>query len=97
LFTRTFRYRKVTDVPIQIDTLTPIDEEPDEDDQPITMIPKIVKTAASPLSEQPPEASKLLQAPSHNTAKKSSESLSKSEKDTQNSKDKEISQMESVL
>lgn len=40
-----------------MDTLTPIDEEPAEDneeDQPITMIPKIMRTAPSPTSEQPP-------------------------------------------
>lgn len=41
-----------------METLTPIDEEPAEDldDMPITMIPKIVKTAPSPSSDQSPSA-----------------------------------------
>lgn len=39
--------------------MTPIDEEPSEDDyndedQPITMIPKIMHTAPSPTTENPP-------------------------------------------
>lgn len=44
-------------IPVHVDTLTPIDEEPAEDneeDQPITMIPKIMRTAPSPTAEQPP-------------------------------------------
>lgn len=42
-----------------MEQLTPIDEEPSEDDandedQPITMIPKIMHTAPSPTTENPP-------------------------------------------
>uniref|UniRef100_A0A1L8DEK1 Putative monocarboxylate transporter n=2 Tax=Nyssomyia neivai TaxID=330878 RepID=A0A1L8DEK1_9DIPT len=49
---------KATDIPAYPEeVLTPIDEEPAEDladdDQPITMVPKIVHTAPSPSTEQP--------------------------------------------
>ncbi|XP_014098759.1 monocarboxylate transporter 14 [Bactrocera oleae] len=45
------------ETPMQIDTLTPIDEEQgeeveDEEDQPITIVPKIVKTLPSPQHEE---------------------------------------------
>ncbi|XP_039436473.1 monocarboxylate transporter 3-like isoform X2 [Culex pipiens pallens] len=51
------RFRKPEEAPVHVEVLTPIDEEPSEDladdDQPITMVPKIVQTAPSPSSEQP--------------------------------------------
>lgn len=38
-----------------METLTPIDEAAEDlDDQPITMVPKIVKTAPSPVAETAP-------------------------------------------
>ncbi|KAL7047104.1 hypothetical protein ACKWTF_002789 [Chironomus riparius] len=53
------RWREQPESPIHVEVLTPIEEndeyEYDENDQPITMIPKIVKTAPSPSSEQPPK------------------------------------------
>lgn len=40
---------------MHVETLTPIDEAAEDlDDQPITMVPKIVKTAPSPQSETSP-------------------------------------------
>lgn len=40
---------------MHVETLTPIDEAAEDlDDMPITMVPKIVKTAPSPQSETPP-------------------------------------------
>lgn len=53
---------KPNEVPVHMEQLTPIDEEPSEDDandedQPITMIPKIptiMHTAPSPTTENPP-------------------------------------------
>lgn len=52
-----FRFRKPEEAPVHVEVLTPIDEEPSEDladdDQPITMVPKIVQTAPSPSTEQP--------------------------------------------
>ncbi|EDS37193.1 monocarboxylate transporter 3 [Culex quinquefasciatus] len=51
------RFRKPEEAPVHVEVLTPIDEEPSEDladdDQPITMVPKIVQTAPSPSTEQP--------------------------------------------
>jgi len=50
------RCTKPNEVPVHMETLTPIDEEPAEDndeDQPITMIPKIMHTAPSPTAEIP--------------------------------------------
>uniref|UniRef100_A0A1Q3FM91 Putative monocarboxylate transporter n=1 Tax=Culex tarsalis TaxID=7177 RepID=A0A1Q3FM91_CULTA len=51
------RFRKTEEAPVHVEVLTPIDEEPSEDladdDQPITMVPKIVQTAPSPSTEQP--------------------------------------------
>ncbi|GAB0090132.1 monocarboxylate transporter 14 [Sergentomyia squamirostris] len=56
------RCTKSEDVPpYPEEALTPIDEEPAEDladdDEPITMVPKIVHTAPSPSTEQPPSTS----------------------------------------
>ncbi|EDW73104.1 uncharacterized protein Dwil_GK16821 [Drosophila willistoni] len=51
------------ETPVHVETLTPIDEEQereedalaeDDEDQPITIVPKIIKTAASPQQEEPP-------------------------------------------
>lgn len=47
-----------------MEQLTPIDEEPSEDDandedQPITMIPKIMHTAPSPTTDNPPITSNV--------------------------------------
>ncbi|XP_055634372.1 monocarboxylate transporter 3-like isoform X3 [Toxorhynchites rutilus septentrionalis] len=51
------KYRKQEEAPVHVEVLTPIDEEPSEDladdDQPITIVPKIVQTAPSPSTEQP--------------------------------------------
>ncbi|XP_030373139.1 monocarboxylate transporter 4 [Scaptodrosophila lebanonensis] len=46
------------ETPVHMETLTPIDEEQGEDieddeDQPITIVPKIIKTLASPQMEEP--------------------------------------------
>ncbi|BFF98537.1 monocarboxylate transporter 3 [Drosophila madeirensis] len=48
------------ETPVHVETLTPIDEEQDEEaeddeDQPITIVPKIIKTLASPQQEEPPQ------------------------------------------
>ncbi|XP_058455103.1 monocarboxylate transporter 2 isoform X4 [Malaya genurostris] len=85
------RYRKQEETPVHVEVLTPINEEPSEDladdDQPITMVPKIVQTAPSPSTEQPinsefaSDDSKPKQAINGNT----------------NDTSKEISQIESVL
>lgn len=49
------RFAKPNQVPVHVETLTPIDEAAEDlDDQPITMVPKIVKTAPSPQSETSP-------------------------------------------
>lgn len=50
---------KPNEIPVHMEQLTPIDEEPSEDDandedQPITMIPKIMHTAPSPTTDFPP-------------------------------------------
>lgn len=50
---------KPNQIPVHMEQLTPIDEEPSEDDandedQPITMIPKIMHTAPSPTTDNPP-------------------------------------------
>lgn len=54
-FTRFSRWTKPNRVPVKMVELTPIDEEPSEadEDQPITMIPKIMHTAPSPTVENP--------------------------------------------
>lgn len=50
-----FSFAKPNNVPVHVETLTPIDEAAEDmDDQPITMVPKIVKTAPSPQSETSP-------------------------------------------
>lgn len=83
------RFRKQEEAPVHVEVLTPIDEEPSEDladdDQPITMVPKIVQTAPSPSTEQPPPTSNTIS----NDERK--------QKPAANGNSKEISQMESVL
>lgn len=54
-----FSCTKPNEIPVHMVQLTPIDEEPSEDenndeDQPITMIPKIMHTAPSPTTDNPP-------------------------------------------
>lgn len=56
-FLQFVRCRKPNEIPVHLDQLTPINEEPAEDmdeDQPITMIPKIMHTAPSPTTDIPP-------------------------------------------
>lgn len=71
-----YRCVKNDDTPIHVEILTPIDEEQsedllNEDDQPITMVPRIVQTAPSPSTEYP-ETSATIE-----TANKSQRSLDK--------------------
>ncbi|XP_062130879.1 monocarboxylate transporter 9 [Drosophila sulfurigaster albostrigata] len=53
------RFSSSNETPVHVETLTPIDEEQGEDgeeedeDQPITIVPKIIKTLPSPLQEEP--------------------------------------------
>ncbi|XP_062714083.1 monocarboxylate transporter 14 isoform X2 [Aedes albopictus] len=86
----TKRFRKQEEAPVHVEVLTPIDEEPSEDladdDQPITILPKIVQTAPSPSTEQPITSS--LTSAINNDKQKPANG---------NSNSKEISQMESVL
>ncbi|KAL7733857.1 hypothetical protein ACLKA6_011572 [Drosophila palustris] len=55
------RFSGSDETPVHAETLTPIDEEQGEDaeeedeDQPITIVPKIIKTLPSPLQEEPPQ------------------------------------------
>lgn len=55
------RFSGSDETPVHQETLTPIDEEQGEDaeeedeDQPITIVPKIIKTLPSPLQEEPPQ------------------------------------------
>lgn len=52
-----------------MEQLTPIDEEPAEDndeDQPITMIPKIMHTAPSPTTDIPPASNAMSTTAIHN-------------------------------
>lgn len=95
--------------------LTPIDEEPAEDndemdDQPITMIPKIMHTAPSPTTDMyiPPNSNVTStttvnndQTPRHhyqNIPSAASIIEATVENETKNgSRDKEVSQIESVL
>ena len=79
---------KPSEVPVHVETLTPIDEEAGEDgeDQPITMIPKIVQTAPSPQSEQTPPLSNITSTTTVGAAQKHPPSDKK-----------EINQIESVL
>ncbi|XP_058821435.1 monocarboxylate transporter 3-like isoform X2 [Topomyia yanbarensis] len=87
------KYRKQDETPVHVEVLTPIDEEPSEDladdDQPITMVPKIVQTAPSPSTEQPIN-SNFAQA---SDERKSKPAVNGNANDTS----KEISQIESVL
>uniref|UniRef100_A0A453YHT2 Major facilitator superfamily (MFS) profile domain-containing protein n=1 Tax=Anopheles arabiensis TaxID=7173 RepID=A0A453YHT2_ANOAR len=89
------RFRKPSEAPVHVEVLTPIDEEPSEDladdDQPITMVPKIIQTAPSPSTEQP-VTSNITSTTTINDDRKQPQSNG-SAKDT----DKEVSQMESVL
>lgn len=72
------------------EVLTPIDEEPDdEDDKPITMVPKIIQTAPSPSVEYQPIVANQKQNNNNNDHKVNGSA--------NDSKPKEISQMESVL
>lgn len=75
-----------------MEVLTPIDEEPSEDladdDQPITILPKIVQTAPSPSTEQQPITSNIASTISNDERQKQKPA---------NGNSKEISQMESVL
>lgn len=84
------RFRKQAEAPVHVEVLTPIDEEPSEDladdDQPITMVPKIVQTAPSPSTEQPPITSNTI----NNDERRQKQAAA-------NGNSKEISQMESVL
>ncbi|XP_049284550.1 monocarboxylate transporter 13 isoform X2 [Anopheles funestus] len=89
------RFRKQSEAPVHVEVLTPIDEEPSEDladdDQPITMVPKIIQTAPSPSTEQP-VTSNITSTTTINDDRKQTQSNGGT-KDT----DKEVSQMESVL
>uniref|UniRef100_A0A0K8TKH4 Putative monocarboxylate transporter n=1 Tax=Tabanus bromius TaxID=304241 RepID=A0A0K8TKH4_TABBR len=86
-------------VPVHIEALTPIDEEPSEDllddDQPITLIPKIVKTLPSPQSDEVALPDSVFMVTEANSESKPSPG--DSFKPTAITKDKEISQIESVL
>lgn len=98
-----------------MEALTPIDEEPSEDnngdedqDQPITMIPRIMHTAPSPTTENPlstitststiqPEKQPVEAHATNNS--NNNKAPATPTKSTTNGKvtDKEISQIESVL
>ena len=106
---------KPTEVPLHMEQLTPIDEEPAEDndeDQPITMIPKIMHTAPSPTSEVPPtsnvtsasqnttpapSAVTTTTSPAPATVDDNQKESNNKQSITNGSVDKEISQIESVL
>lgn len=78
-------FAKPQQVPVHVETLTPIDEAAEDmDDQPITMVPKIVKTAPSPQSETSPGLSAITSRSTVNPAEKEHAR-------------KEINQIESVL
>lgn len=87
------RFVKLPEMPVPIEALTPIFEEPAEDnendeDKPITIVPRIVQTAPSPSTEYP-ESGLLSKSSTENEVdKKILEN---------NKKNNEISQMESVL
>ncbi|XP_055547554.1 monocarboxylate transporter 2 isoform X3 [Wyeomyia smithii] len=86
------RFRKQDEVPVHVEVLTPIDEEPsedlgDDDDKPITMVPKIVQTAPSPSTEQPVNITSAIA----NDERKPLATVNG------NASEKEISQIESVL
>ncbi|XP_053671968.1 monocarboxylate transporter 13-like [Anopheles nili] len=89
------RFRKQSEAPVHVEVLTPIDEEPSEDladdDQPITMVPKIIQTAPSPSTEQP-IMSNITSSTTINDDRKQTQSNGGTKES-----DKEVSQMESVL
>lgn len=93
-----FSCTKPRQAPVHIEQLTPIDEEPAEDlaedDQPITMIPKIVQTAPSPQAEQPPTYIGGAQKPQSTPTGTRNGVYDNNGKDAAN---KEVSQIESVL
>ncbi|XP_052869635.1 monocarboxylate transporter 3 isoform X2 [Anopheles cruzii] len=90
------RFRKQADAPVHVEVLTPIDEEPSEDmgddDEPITMVPKIIQTAPSPSTEQPVTSNITSTTTINNDDRKQPQSNGGA-KET----DKEVSQMESVV
>uniref|UniRef100_A0A182Q9L7 Major facilitator superfamily (MFS) profile domain-containing protein n=1 Tax=Anopheles farauti TaxID=69004 RepID=A0A182Q9L7_9DIPT len=91
------RFRKQYDAPVHVEVLTPIDEEPSEDladdDQPITMVPRIIQTAPSPSTEQPVTSNITSTTTINNDDRKQQPQSNGSAKET----DKEVSQMESVV
>ena len=72
-----------------MEVLTPIFEEPDDDDMPITIVPKIIQTAPSPSTEYRPIEASFKQNNNNDNRKVNGS--------TNDTKTKEISQMESVL
>ncbi|XP_050087742.1 uncharacterized protein LOC126572455 isoform X2 [Anopheles aquasalis] len=89
------RFRKQTHAPVHVEVLTPIDEEPSEDladdDQPITMVPKIIQTAPSPSTEQPVTSNITSTSTISNDDRKHTNGNSAKDMN------KEVSQMESVV
>uniref|UniRef100_A0A2M4CRY8 Putative monocarboxylate transporter n=1 Tax=Anopheles darlingi TaxID=43151 RepID=A0A2M4CRY8_ANODA len=89
------RFRKQTHAPVHVEVLTPIDEEPSEDladdDQPITMVPKIIQTAPSPSTEQPVTSNITSTSTISNDDRKHANGGSVKDMN------KEVSQMESVV
>lgn len=115
-FSTNNRCTKPNQVPVHVETLTPIDEEPAEDneeDQPITMIPKIMRTAPSPTTEQPPSnltttiqndqgtprvaAAKLQELSSNNSNSNNRTAIPAVTITNGTTADNEVSQIESVL
>ncbi|KFB53189.1 AGAP003206-PA-like protein [Anopheles sinensis] len=90
------RFRKQSEAPVHVEVLTPIDEEPSEDladdDQPITMVPKIIQTAPSPSTEQPVTSNITSTTTINNDDRKQPQSNGSAKE-----ADKEVSQMESVV
>lgn len=87
------RFVKTPDAPVHAETLTPIFEETAEDndnddDKPITILPRIVQTAPSPSNEYPESGYLTKSSTANEVDKKILEN---------NKKNNEISQMESVL
>ncbi|XP_035796024.1 uncharacterized protein LOC118468863 isoform X2 [Anopheles albimanus] len=89
------RFRKQTHAPVHVEVLTPIDEEPSEDladdDQPITMVPKIIQTAPSPSTEQPVTSNIT------STSTISNDDRNHANGGSAKDMNKEVSQMESVV
>lgn len=71
------RFSSSDETPVHQETLTPIDEEQGEDaeeedeDQPITIVPKIIKTLPSPLQEEPQQQFPQTQPKSSSTTTES--------------------------